>query len=69
MKQKLVISNTRHKHGTENTQGADLISEWMPFLYLLVKVKSNVKNSFNSPYSVSDVFKCQATETHKNILK
>lgn len=57
--------NTRHKRDTENTQGRDSISKWMPFLYLFFKVKSNVKNSFNSPYSILDIFKCQATETHK----
>lgn len=65
----LVTLHTGHKHGTENTQGADLISKWMLLLYLPFKVKSNVKNSFNSPYSVLEIFKCQTTETHKIYFK
>lgn len=42
-----------------------LKSKWMPFLHLLFKVISNVKNFFNNPCTVLDIFKCQATETHK----
>lgn len=48
--------NKTHKRDTENTQGRDSISKWMPFLYFFFKAKSNVKNSFNSPYSKLDIF-------------